>query len=231
MRKAKPISLCPIPLPKNPETRVLPRSHKPSIEAHPPQMRLGDWLVIRQFEDGCSEIQAPNGFRRRAFLATCVECQVTKPEFEFPRAPLYPNGVENIRLGDMERMMFSRLTHCEDCEREFRDEQQRLSDLRVKANFDKARLQQARDAATRRNAALAAATPLWADRRAIGSIYRECRSRTRDTGVAHHVDHIVPLQGNIVCGLHVHWNLQILTASENCAKSNRLYEEHLARTG
>jgi hypothetical protein len=73
----------------------------------------------------------------------------------------------------------------------------------------------------KRRSSLLSATPPWADMRAIRRIYEECAARTMDTNVAHHVDHIVPLQGKKVCGLHVPWNLQILTQSENCSKSNK----------
>ena len=58
------------------------------------------------------------------------------------------------------------------------------------------------------------ATPPWADMKAIKAFYE-----ARPDGF--HVDHIVPLRGKNICGLHVLENLQYLPASENCSKGNR----------
>jgi len=76
----------------------------------------------------------------------------------------------------------------------------------------------------KRRAARLQATPDWlTDEQhwVIQEIYDLCVLRSDLTGVAHHVDHIVPLQGKTVCGLHVPWNLQVITATENCSKGNQ----------
>lgn len=70
-----------------------------------------------------------------------------------------------------------------------------------------------------RRARIARATPPWLtakQKREIRAFYIEAAAREGEW----HVDHIVPLKGRNVCGLHVPWNLQILTGTENRRKSN-----------
>lgn len=57
------------------------------------------------------------------------------------------------------------------------------------------------------------ATPKWANLDIIRDIYNNAEGA--------HVDHIIPLQGELVCGLHVENNLQYLTPEENLRKSNK----------
>jgi len=80
-----------------------------------------------------------------------------------------------------------------------------------------------RERNARRRAARLRATPRWLTsehRKMMQEVYREAALLTKTYGEAYHVDHVVPLKGADVCGLHVPWNLQVLPAWLNIMKSN-----------
>ena len=70
----------------------------------------------------------------------------------------------------------------------------------------------------KRRSIMQQATPSWLThnmQQAILDIYAARNELSSITGVKHEVDHIVPLQGGTVCGLHVPWNLRVIPADEN----------------
>lgn len=75
-----------------------------------------------------------------------------------------------------------------------------------------------------RRANLKNASPPWLSaehKEGIKQLYKLAQKFEKTFGLKYHVDHIVPLNGDNVCGLHVPWNLQILESKMNLKKSNK----------
>ncbi len=109
-----------------------------------------------------------------------------------------------------------------------KDREYRLSNLEKikeyqKDYFNKNKHRSAERTAKRKSAKLNA-TPPWLTKDQLDEIeyiYFLRQDVNLLSDYEYHVDHIVPLQGKEVCGLHVPWNLQLLTKEENHAKNNR----------
>jgi hypothetical protein len=87
-------------------------------------------------------------------------------------------------------------------------------------NKDKVRMQTASRRAKRK-----CAQPRWVRKSDLLAIYTQAQRVSDMVGYEYHVDHIVPLQGKEVCGLHVPWNLQIIPAWQNLQKQNKHYDD------
>jgi hypothetical protein len=95
-----------------------------------------------------------------------------------------------------------------------RRRQNRLLEIRTKERKQyKLNPYRIRFESAKRKANMAQAIPRWADLNKIKEIYKNCP-------FGYEVDHIIPLRGKTVCGLHVETNLQYLTKTENRRKNN-----------
>lgn len=118
--------------------------------------------------------------------------------------------------------------HCKTCNKKARKEYYKKNKdkvlIQVKnwqfINKDKVRATRATYKYSKRNA-----TPSWLTNEhylQIESLYWLAKLQKELTDIDFHVDHIVPLRGKTVCGLHVPWNLQVLSAKDNLSKSNKV---------
>lgn len=135
---------------------------------------------------------------------------------------------ESARRADYQRRMVSGLSKEENNERLKENrvkmtEHKALPGNREKANASGRKWAKSNPAANAASRAKqrgdrAQATPHWYNSALVQLIYRACKSRTDRTGVKHEVDHIVPIHGKLVSGLHVHDNLQIIPMVDNRRK-------------
>lgn len=168
----------------------------------------------------------------------CKRCEADKLESEFHLHKAYANGLSSWcrdchRAANREWYAANKARHHAKAaswrkanpesaaeankryKRKNRDQIVEFNAAWTRANRDKRRASTAR-----RKAALLKATPAWANVNAIERFYRLAGELQTLTGIPMHVDHIVPLQHPLVCGLHCEKNLQIVPARFNEAKKN-----------
>jgi 5-methylcytosine-specific restriction endonuclease McrA len=107
-------------------------------------------------------------------------------------------------------------------DQEFRAKQLQKASEWAKRNTGKALAKKAK-----RRAKLKQAMPKWLNQnhlKIIKEVFETAQILKGEGGHVYHVDHIIPLQNEMVCGLHVPWNLQLLPAVENIRKNNKLDE-------
>lgn len=92
-------------------------------------------------------------------------------------------------------------------------------------NWAKRNISLCRKYCQERNARKLNATPSWANQKYISLFFEIAKLEEERTNRKCHVDHIVPLKSQLVCGLHTEQNLQVLFAKDNIVKGNRFWPD------
>jgi hypothetical protein len=143
---------------------------------------------------------------------TCSKCGVVKLTSEFAKHETGKYGVSKT---------------CKPCKNVYKrqwyaENKERCAIVNAKWSSDN--LHKKREYRAKRRANILQATPAWANNQAIKRIYKEADFLCKATGIKYEVDHIIPLQGKNVCGLHVASNLQVIKMIDNRQKAVR-YED------
>jgi hypothetical protein len=172
-------------------------------------------------------------------MKNCRRCLTDKPLTEFRADPRYRDGFASWcrqchreRNSEWAKENRERLSAKAAEQRKANPASARETNLRFKrkhkeriaashAAWQRRNADKCRARTAKRKAAKLRATPRWATRSAIAAIYADAAAREGRW----HVDHIVPLQGETVSGLHCEANLQVLPAAENEGKRKRWWPD------
>lgn len=183
----------------------------------------------------CGVEKPESGFYRRAngsLRRDCKACRVRRcGEYVAKHANAISEYKKTWRVENLQRLKEAkRLRYLQESERIKKKaaEYSKANPERVrgyKAKWKQNNRHKTREYRFVRGNAQRQAIPSWANRAAMVAIYREARELSKTTGVEHHVDHIVPILSEFVCGLHCEANMQVLDAFSNQSKLNRWWPD------
>lgn len=175
-------------------------------------------------------------------MRTCRTCNVSKPLTEYQRHSSYKDNIstqcklcvseyrKSIRASNIERdRNYSRKYKSKNREAVLQRSKKYAADNPEKRKatmkaYRKANPEKDAESVRRRQAAKAQRTPNWLTEDDIWMMqeaYRLAEIRAIMFGFSWHVDHVIPLRGRLVSGLHTPYNLQVIPAKENLSKFNR----------
>lgn len=159
---------------------------------------------------------------------TCSKCGLVKLYLDFFKRKRSPDGHEaeckECRKQRNAKWFSENKERHHEMTRKWYQEnrEQHLEDSRARYEADKA---YALAKYYKRDLRTKQATPAWADKKAIAEAYQIAKRLEKYVGGKWEVDHIVPLQSDRVCGLHVEHNLQIMRPEHNRRKSNLYWHD------
>lgn len=173
--------------------------------------------------------------KRNTKHGDCMECRrynyhIRETETRKRRRERYYSNIEQQRHDSVcwyqqntERALYTRRQYYQhNKERALeRQRQWEMQNIAYVREWQRKYQRENRQHSAKRRASFRQAVPQWYDHDAVALIYKQRQELEEQTNIPYHVDHIVPLNGERVCGLHWSENLQVLPASENIRKSNK----------
>lgn len=159
----------------------------------------------------------------------CKYCNTTKPLSEFYKKKTGKFGVKaecKSCTSLYEKKRWQKNKNKPRTEARIQYRKQHYLDNKEKAlkqskEWSKNNLHKKRIYRANRRAYLLKATPFWSDKQFIQQIYEQAYLMSKKSGIKYEVDHVIPLQGKNVCGLHNQFNLQIISMMDNRSKANK----------
>lgn len=160
-------------------------------------------------------------------MKTCTKCKQTLSVSEFNKRNASKDGLSfkcrHCALFDIREWRTKNPEYSKNQSRKWREKNSEYARIKSK-QWDILNANKRRALNAKRHASKLLRTPHWLTPEQLQEIedfYVIAKAFKLYTGQEYHVDHIIPLRGDRVSGLHVPWNLQILTAKENLSKHNK----------